>query len=80
MFSQDDINKIYNEKVKLPNSYFTKYAQVPKCPIKSYNYTWAGHDYPRVWCTLDFIEWINKYGYKYEITHGGLIGGVYVKR
>ena len=29
---------------------------------------------------LAFIEWINKYGYKYEITHGGLIGGVYVKR
>ena len=29
---------------------------------------------------LAFIEWINKYGYEYEITHGGLIGGVYVKR
>jgi hypothetical protein len=29
---------------------------------------------------LAFTEWINKYGYKYEITHGGYIGGVYVKR
>jgi len=29
---------------------------------------------------LAFTEWINKYGYEYEITHGGYIGGVYVKR
>jgi hypothetical protein len=29
---------------------------------------------------LAFTEWINKYSYKYEITHGGYIGGVYVKR
>jgi hypothetical protein len=29
---------------------------------------------------LAFTEWINKYGYKYNITHGGYIGGVYVKR
>jgi hypothetical protein len=29
---------------------------------------------------LAFTEWINKYGYEYKITHGGYIGGVYVKR
>lgn len=29
---------------------------------------------------LAFQEWIQKYGYSYEITHGGYIGGVYVKR
>jgi hypothetical protein len=29
---------------------------------------------------LAFQEWIEKYGYTYEITHGGYIGGVYVKR
>jgi len=29
---------------------------------------------------LAFCEWIEKYGYQYEITHGGFIGGVYVKR
>lgn len=29
---------------------------------------------------LAFQEWIQKYGYKYEITHGGYIGGVYVTR
>jgi len=29
---------------------------------------------------LAFSEWIEKYKYQYEITHGGFIGGVYVKR
>jgi len=29
---------------------------------------------------LAFTEWIEKYNYKFEITHGGYIGGVHVKR
>jgi hypothetical protein len=29
---------------------------------------------------LAFTEWIEKYNYKFNITHGGYIGGVYVKR
>lgn len=29
---------------------------------------------------LAFSEWIEKYKYKFEITHGGYIGGVHVKR
>ena len=29
---------------------------------------------------LAFTEWIEKYNYKFDITHGGNIGGVYVKR
>ncbi len=29
---------------------------------------------------LAFVEWIEKYGYEFEITHGGYIGGVKVKR
>jgi len=29
---------------------------------------------------LAFTEWIEKYNYKFNITHGGLIGGVHVKR
>lgn len=29
---------------------------------------------------LAFIEWIEKYKYKFDITYGGYIGGVYVKR
>jgi hypothetical protein len=29
---------------------------------------------------LAFKEWIEEHGYEYEITHGGYIGGVFVKR
>ena len=29
---------------------------------------------------LAFTEWIEKYNYKFNITHGGFIGGVHVKR
>ena len=29
---------------------------------------------------LAFAEWIEKYQYKFEITHGGYIGGAHVKR
>jgi hypothetical protein len=29
---------------------------------------------------LAFAEWINKHNYQFEITHGGYIGGVHVKR
>lgn len=29
---------------------------------------------------LAFVEWIEKYKYNFEITHGGYIGGVFVQR
>ena len=29
---------------------------------------------------LAFTEWVEKYNYKFDITHGGFIGGVHVKR
>jgi SAM-dependent methyltransferase len=63
-FSSDELYKIYNENVKLPESYFNKYRYVPPCPVKKYNYNWSNYDYPRVWCILDFIEWIKKYDIK----------------
>jgi len=73
MFSSDDINQLYYQKVKLPESYFEKYADLPPCPVKRYNYDWANYDFPRSWCILDFIEWTKKYniqpehlGYTYE--------------
>ena len=40
-FSSDELYKIYNEKVKLPESYFNKYRYVPQCPVKKYNYNWS---------------------------------------
>jgi SAM-dependent methyltransferase len=61
MFSEEEINQIYLEKVKLPSSYFKKYESLPACPVKSYNYNWSNYDFPRTWCILDFIEWIQKH-------------------
>jgi SAM-dependent methyltransferase len=61
MFSSKDIDNIYNTTVKLPDTYFKKYENVPSCPVKRYNYSWANHDFPRTWCILDFIEWTKKY-------------------
>ena len=61
MYNSDEIHKLYNEKVKLPESYFIKYAILPKCPVKQFNYSWSNRDFPRNWCILDFIDWNKKY-------------------
>jgi len=64
------INDLYITKVKLPSSYFKKYEFMPPCPIKSRNYQWNNYDFPRNWCVLDFIEWVNKYNIQ-NIEHLG---------
>jgi hypothetical protein len=61
MFTEKQIHDIYIDKVKLPTSYFKKYEKLPQCPVKMWNYDWKNNDFPRNWCILDFIEWINKY-------------------
>ena len=61
MFSEKEINDIYINKVKLPQSYFKKYEILPKCNVKLYDYNWGNKDFPRNWCILDFIEWTNKH-------------------
>jgi hypothetical protein len=60
-FTESELHDIYNTIVKLPPHYFTKNELVPACPIKSWNYRWSGHDFPRVMCVLDFKEWIAKH-------------------
>ena len=57
------IELIYHNGIKLPKSYFEKYKKVPPFPGGkesggwNKNDGWKGHDFPRVWCILDFIEW-----------------------
>ena len=65
-YSSEELNKIYNEKVKLPMSYFYKYTTMPQCPVKSYNYNWGHYDYPRNWSILDFIDWMTKHNISVE--------------
>ena len=66
MFNESELQNIYNNKVKLPESYFKKYENLPKCPVRFWNFNWNNHDFPRVWCILDFIEWVKKYNIKIE--------------
>jgi SAM-dependent methyltransferase len=66
MFSEEEIIRLYNEKVKLPDTYFKKYIPFPRCPVKSFNYNWGNYDFPRNCCILDFIEWINKHNITIE--------------
>jgi SAM-dependent methyltransferase len=66
MFSESEISQLYINKVKLPESYFKKYETLPSCPVKMYNYSWKNHDFPRVWCILDFIEWTKKHNISIE--------------
>jgi hypothetical protein len=61
MITEQEIQQIYHDKVKLPSSYFTKYENVPPCPVRRYNYQWGNYDFPRTWCVLDFIEWTKKH-------------------
>jgi SAM-dependent methyltransferase len=69
MFSEEEIKAIYNDKVKLPQSYFDEHNVLPPCPVKAFNYNWANYDFPRNWCVLDFIEWTKKHNI--EIDHLG---------
>lgn len=72
-FSEEEIIKLYNTKVKKNAEYFKK--GLIKCPVKSYNYSWKNKDAPRCFCVRDFIEWVDKYhiknckhlGYTYEL-------------
>jgi SAM-dependent methyltransferase len=66
MFSEEEIRALYNNKVKLPDSYFHKYENIPPCPVKSFGYHWQNFDYPRNWCILDFIDWIKKHNISVE--------------
>lgn len=66
MFSEEELYKIYNESVKLPDTYFNKYVPFPQCPVKRYNYNWSFYDFPRNCCILDFMEWVKTYNITIE--------------
>ena len=59
-FTTKEIIKIYEEKVKKPVSYFKKYEQLP-LHLNNKKWRWENKDFPRIWCILDFAEWIKKY-------------------
>tara|TARA_Y100001970_G_scaffold23424_1_gene27487 strand:- start:2453 stop:3130 length:678 start_codon:yes stop_codon:yes gene_type:complete len=60
-FIKDELNTIYVQQVKKDNSYFDKYKSMPPCPVKQWNNNWRGHDMPRNFAILDFIDWTKKH-------------------
>lgn len=60
-FTEQEINLIHKIFIHKDPSYFKKYEELPPCPVRSWNYSWSGKDFPRNWAILDFIEWIQKY-------------------
>ena len=44
----------------------SKRVELPLCPVKAYEYNWKSYDFPRSWCILDFIEWVNKHNINIE--------------
>jgi len=56
-FTEEEIRKIYETKVKLPPSYFKKYEYLPPYSAKQFEYDWSNYNFPRNWTSLDFIEW-----------------------
>lgn len=60
-FTDSDINKIYETKVRKDNAYFKKYENLDQYKDDLIESLLVGRDYPRIPCILDFKEWIKKY-------------------
>lgn len=62
IMTERDIHLLYARTMP-QTEYFEKWEQVPEFPGQkedgpwNKHRQWDGHDFPRVWCVLDFIEW-----------------------
>jgi SAM-dependent methyltransferase len=75
-FNEGELRAIYYEKVKKPTSYFNRYKEMPECPVAAWRNVndvpafsdplpaWDGHDAPRCFTILDFIDWVDKHNLK----------------
>ena len=62
-FTNEELTNIYKKYVKKDSTYFKKNVPLPRCPVKKWNENngWRGHDMPRNFTILDFIEWTKKH-------------------
>jgi len=74
-YTDEDLQDIYRYFVKKPDAYFSKWEQLPPCPIRAWNHSYAGHDFPRVWAFLDLQEWIKKYNLQSPECMASTFGG-----
>lgn len=61
LYTDKDLQDIYELFVKKPPSYFKKWELLPPCTIQAWNNSYKNHDFPRVWAYYDFQEWIRRY-------------------
>jgi len=64
LFSENQILDIYNKYVNKDESYYRKYETLP-LELNNKNWNWEGKDFPRIWCILDFQEWLKKHNLNY---------------
>lgn len=65
-YNEEELVKLYNEKIKKSNEYFNKYSNIN---LKSHSNNksiknWINMDLPRIFAILDLQEWIDKYELK----------------
>lgn len=60
LFTESEIFNIYNTYVKKDESYYKKFEKLP-FDLNNKNWKWEGKDFPRIWCLLDFKDWMKKY-------------------
>jgi len=60
LFSEEKIWSIYQKHVNKSDDYYKKYEKLP-LNLNNKSWTWEGKDFPRVWCLLEFQEWLVKH-------------------
>jgi SAM-dependent methyltransferase len=64
LFSENEIWDLYQKHVNKPDDYYKKYEKLP-FHLNDKNWKWEGKDYPRIWCVLEFKEWMEKHNLKH---------------
>jgi hypothetical protein len=59
-FKEEEIVDIYHKHVNKDDSYYRKFEVLP-FELNNKNWKWEGKDFPRIWCILDFQDWLKKH-------------------
>lgn len=59
-FNEQDIVSTYHTHVNKPDEYYRKFEKLP-FHLNNKNWKWEGKDFPRIWCILEFQEWLTKH-------------------
>ena len=60
LLDPQDVLSLYERHCHKSDAYYGKYEKVP-LHLMDARWPWENHDYPRIPCLLDFVEWTTKY-------------------